>query len=221
MTIKIGIIGAGNVGQTLGKIIAKKHPVIYGVRNTAKYSSLTKAENTSVLSVPEAVKASDVVILAVPGSNDDAGIQAIASSLGADVKGKVLIDATNPLTPYPGLEVRWTGKSGGEVLADALPDTHVFKAFNTIGTNHMAQADGSSLCGEQLSMMFAGGPGGRDLAEEVIGATGFRPEYLGPIRYARNLEAVAELWIHLAVPGVGTAEKWGRDFHFQVMRKGG
>ena len=89
--------------------------------------------------------------------------------------GKVLLDATNPLTPFPGLEVgttrnndhrlrlrasskfvhrphkwpvrevslnaalplvqvRWGHKkSGGEVIAEALPETAVFKAFNTIG----------------------------------------------------------------------------------------
>ncbi|EFJ39324.1 hypothetical protein VOLCADRAFT_108682, partial [Volvox carteri f. nagariensis] len=112
MTLKVGIIGAGSVGQTLGKAIAKKHSVLFGVRNVAKYADLAGLENVSVLTVPEAVKSSDVVVLAVPGAHSDAGIKAIASDLGADIKGKVLIDATNPLSPYPGLEVRWTGKSG-------------------------------------------------------------------------------------------------------------
>ena len=37
-------------------------------------------------------------------------------------------------------------------------------------------------------------------------AVGFKPFYVGPIRYARNLEAMAELWIHMAIPGLG-----GRD----------
>ncbi|GLI68955.1 hypothetical protein VaNZ11_013482 [Volvox africanus] len=219
MTIKVGIVGAGGVGKTLGKVLAKKHPVLFGVRDTAKYVDLAKAQNTSVLTVSEAVKNSDVVILAVPGSYDDAGIKGIASDLGPNIKGKVLIDATNPVTPYPSLEVRWTGKSAGEVLSEALPDTAVYKAFNTIGANQMERADGSGITGQQLTMMFAGGPDQKELVEEVIAATGFIPVYVGPIRYARNLEALAELWIHLGVPGVGSAEKWGRDFHFQVLRK--
>ncbi|KXZ42074.1 hypothetical protein GPECTOR_210g417 [Gonium pectorale] len=105
------------------------------------------------------------------------------------------------------------------MLAEALPDSHVFKAFNTVGFYHMAKPDGSAISGEQLTMLFAGGPAGRGAAEEVVAAAGFKPAYVGPIRYARNLEAIAELWIHLAVPGVGTAEKWGHDFHFQALRK--
>ena len=44
--------------------------------------------------------------------------------------------------------------------------------------------------------------------------------YVGPIRYARNLEALAELWIHMGVPGLkGGAERMGRSFHFQFIRK--
>ena len=44
--------------------------------------------------------------------------------------------------------------------------------------------------------------------------------YVGPIRYARNLEAIAELWIHLTVPSFGdTPVAWGRSFHFQTITK--
>ena len=61
---------------------------------------------------------------------------------------------------------------------------------------------------------------GRKLAEEVVSAVGFEPVYVGPIRYARNLEALAELWIHMGVPGLkGGAERMGRSFHFQFIRK--
>lgn len=44
------------------------------------------------------------------------------------------------------------------MLAELLPDTHVFKAFNTVGVEHMAHPDGSLINDQQLSMMFAGGP---------------------------------------------------------------
>ena len=54
--------------------------------------------------------------------------------LGPGIKGKIVVDATNPLAGYPALAVRWGEPlSGGEVLAAALPDSFVFKAFNTIG----------------------------------------------------------------------------------------
>jgi predicted dinucleotide-binding enzyme len=57
--------------------------------------------------------------------------------------------------------------TAAEVLAEALPGTHVFKAFNTIGTNHMLHPDGSHISGEQLTMMYAGGPEGKDIVEKV------------------------------------------------------
>lgn len=219
--VKVGIIGAGFVGGTLGKMLAKQHTVTFGVREVAKYEELGRATNTTILGVQDAVRASDVIILAIPGAHSDEAIQKIVETLGPDVGGKVLIDATNPLTHYPQLEVRWDKSlSGGEALAAALPNTAVYKAFNTIGAHHMDHADGSHITGQQLTMMFAGGPDRRAEVEEVIAAVGFKPVYVGPIRYARNLEALAELWIHLAVPNVkGQTEHWGRDFHFQVMRK--
>lgn len=219
MTLKVGIVGAGSVGKAIGGHVSKTLPVTYGVRDTSKYADLAKLPNCTVASVPETVKASDVVILATTSAHTDDQIREVAASLGPEISGKVLIDATNPLSKYPALEVRWDGKSGGEVLAEALPNTHVYKAFNTLGVEHMVAPDGARISGEQLTLLVAGGPEGREAVEQVVAAAGFKPTWVGGIRYARNLEAIAELWIHLAVPGVGTADKWGRDFHFQVIRK--
>ncbi|KAG2499286.1 hypothetical protein HYH03_002864 [Edaphochlamys debaryana] len=173
------------------------------------------------MSVADAIKNTDVIIVAVPSVHDDAGIKTVADSLlGPNAAGKVIIDTTNPLNSYPNLEVRWReGTSAGEVLAAALPNSVVYKAFNTVGVEHMSHPDGSLITGQQLSMLFCGGPERLEEVEEVISAVGFDPAYVGPIRYARNLEAMAELWLHLGVPGAGTAHKWGRNFHFQALRK--
>ena len=78
--------------------------------------------------------------------------------------------------------------AGGEVLAAALPNAFVFKAFNTIGVEQMSVPDGSAITGEQLVMLYAGPEEKKAVAGEVVAATGFRPAYVGPIRYARNLE---------------------------------
>jgi len=52
------------------------------------------------------------VISTQPGWRDAAGVAALADSLGPDVAGKVLVDATNPLSAFPDLEVLWNGTSG-------------------------------------------------------------------------------------------------------------
>lgn len=69
--------------------------------------------------------------------------------------------------------------------------------------------------------MLVAGPTDDSAVNEIIKAVGFEPKYVGPIRYARNLEAIAELWIHLSAPPIGfnNGLVWGRDFHFQVVKK--
>lgn len=67
--------------------------------------------------------------------------------------GKVILDATNPISRDT-FDVRWQqGTSGGEVLAAALPDAYVFKAFNTLGLELMEKPE---INGIQLTLLFAG-----------------------------------------------------------------
>lgn len=68
MPAKVAVIGAGQVGKTLGGKIARTNPVVYGVRDVSKYADLAAA-NQTVKPVAEAIKDSDVVILTVPGAH--------------------------------------------------------------------------------------------------------------------------------------------------------
>lgn len=105
-----------------------------------KTKALLEAQKgAEAAAVQDAVSWADVIVLATPGSNNAEGIIAGGAALGPGVASKVIIDATNPLTSYPGLEVRWggDGTSGGEVLSNSLPNSKVYKAFNTIGAENM------------------------------------------------------------------------------------
>jgi len=223
--------GAGNVGTILGGALLKSNgfSIHYGVRgdpSTEKYKKLLRKQPLAHVSiVHDAIDWGEVIILAVPGSYEDSEIQNFVKSLGPGIAGKIVIDVTNPLSPYPDLETRiWkhSGTSAGEAFSAAFPKSNVFKAFNTIGAEHMEKAADFLPGGQRLTMLFAGSDNKakREVVEDIIAAVGFEPAYVGPIRYARNLEAMAELWIHLGSDGVGeTKELWGRDFHFQVVRK--
>jgi hypothetical protein len=79
--------------------------------------------------------------------------------------------------------------AGGEVLAEALPDTYVFKAFNSVGSEMLGDAE--RLMGEPITMLYAGPEEKKEVAAGVIEQVGFVPSYVGPIRYARNLEVRA------------------------------
>lgn len=157
--IKVAIIGAGNVGCILGAALLTSSDqtfiVKYGVRNVPKHRKVLDTHpRASIATVTDACTYADVIILAVPGSHENSGIQRIAESLGPGAENKPIIDATNPLSSYPNLEIRWTGaESGGEHLSKCLPKSHVYKAFNTIGAEHMQNP---VINDQKLTMLFAG-----------------------------------------------------------------
>ena len=101
----------------------------------------------------------------------------------------------------------------------------VYQAFNTVGKKQLGNPDGSFIPGHNvargpLTMLFCGPSDRQADAAEAIDAVGFKPVFVGPIRYSRNLEAIAELWIHLAVQPGGFAHlPFGDEFHFQVAGK--
>ena len=210
---RIAVVGGGSVGTTLAQALASSDHssnVVIAARDPEKTKTNIAQDSTlkdlSVDSVSSAVSSADILILATPSAHSDEAIQEIATSLG-NVDGKIIIDATNPLSEFSSnLEIRWAqGTSGGEVLQKCLPNAKVYKAFNTLGVEHMKDAKGKDLlyCGPD-----------EDIAS-VIKAVGFQPYYVGPLRYARNLEAMAELWIHCAIPPL-PGNYLGRDWTFGV-----
>ena len=227
--MKVAVIGAGNVGSQLAaELIRNGAEVVFGARNPSSektQAAVAAVPGSKALTTAEAADWCTALILAIPGMTTQEQYNACAASLGAGAAGKVVIDATNPLSAFPSLEVYWDGNtSGGEMCSEAFSNSSVFKAFNTIGREHMGiGADGRGIPGYDaaagpLSMLFAGDKGKESEAAAVVKAAGFSPRYVGPIRYARNLEAIGELWIHAAVPPAGfTKENWGRQFHFQVV----
>ncbi|KAL7542069.1 hypothetical protein ACHAXR_011735 [Thalassiosira sp. AJA248-18] len=215
--LNIAIVGAGNVGTTLAKKLKESNKfasVRIAARNLEKTCVEVKAKglDIEVGEMSNILPDSQVVILATNGIYDDKEMEQFCNSLG-DMSGVIIIDATNPLGPYnDGLQVRtWEeGISSGEKLQMYLPSARVYKSFNTVGLEHMKEALGKT-------MLIAGDPdfSYRLIVEEVVKGVGFKPFYVGPIRYARNLEAMAELWIHMAIPGLGGRDT-SRNFWFSV-----
>ncbi len=136
-TVKIAIIGAGNAGSSLGKgRAARGHEVVFGVRDPrdAKVQEAVKTTGgkAHATTVQEAASSAEVVVLATPwGATQDA-IRA-----AGDLRGKIVVDATNPLKPdLSGLALGHT-TSAGEEVARWAAGAKVVKAFNTIGAQHM------------------------------------------------------------------------------------
>src|SRR5205807_4085588 len=146
--MNITIVGSGNVGRALAGGWRKTgHSVTFAARDPAgpKAAEL-KREGFAVAPQAEAGKA-DVIVLAVPWS----GIEATVQALG-NLAGKVVIDATNPLTANLELALGFSD-SAGETVARLAKGARVVKAFNTTGANNMAN---STYPGGKLMMPVAG-----------------------------------------------------------------
>jgi 8-hydroxy-5-deazaflavin:NADPH oxidoreductase len=210
--MKIGIIGAGNVGGTLGARWAQGgHDVVFGSRKpqSAEMTSLVAKAGPSARSATtsEAVKASDILLLATPWRVT----QDVLSATG-DVSGKVLIDATNPVLPdLSGLEFGTT-TSGAEMVARWASGAKVVKAFNTIGVNVMANP---RFGGEPATLFYCGDdPGAKQPVRQLAAELGFEPLDAGPLTQARVLEPLALLWISLAI-----AHGYGFEIAFKLLRR--
>jgi hypothetical protein len=210
--MKIAIIGAGNVGGTLGKAWAKKgHDVFYGVQQPGddKTSALVRdtCPNARAGSPAQAAAFADVVLFATPWKATQAAVQS-----AGNLSGKVVIDCTNPLKPdLSGLEVGQT-TSGAETMAGWATGARVVKAFNTTGFNIMAEP----VVGGVRTVMFVCGDDEAAKKTALLLATdvGFDAVDAGPLTQARLLEPWAMLWIYLAYRG-----NVGRDYGFALVRR--
>ena len=206
--MNITIIGAGNVGQALAGAWRKAgHTVTVGVRNPGdpKFADLTQ-QGIKVTDVGTAARGADVILLAVPWG----AVEPTIKALGV-LDGKVLVDATNPLTPTLDLALGFTD-SAGETVARLAKGARVVKAFNTTGAGNMANP---TYPGGKLMMAVAGDDA--EAKKTVMGLAsdiGFDPMDVGPIAMSRQLEPAAVLWIKLAY-----AQQQGPNFGFSILRR--
>ena len=212
--MKLAIIGAGDVGGTLGAAWAKKggHDVFFGVTNprSDKTQGLLRriGEKARAGTAAEAAAFGDMIVLATPWPATEAAIR----SMG-DLEGRIVLDCTNPLAVGPdglGLEIGH-GISGAEKVQGWAAGASVFKALNTTGFANMAEPvfDGVK------SVMFVAGDdeAAKPKVMALVGELGFETVDAGPLRIARLLEPHAMLWIHLALN-----RGFGRDWAFALLR---
>ena len=197
--MKIGIIGSGGGAQTLANAYLQKgYQVKLGTRNAEKLDYwLEKAgENASVGSFAESAQFGEVVFLSVLG---EAALNAVEMAGTENLKGKIVIDLTNPLDFSGGVPPRFTatvGNSLGEQIQNALPEANVVKAFNTIGAAIMVDP----RFGDQTATLFIAGNDENAKAEtkKLAEEFGWEVEDLGGIEQAFFLEAFASMWINYA-----------------------
>ena len=137
----IGILGTGMVGQTIGsKLVQLGHNVMLGSRSPDNPNALTWAKeeghNAYFGTFAEAAAYGEVIFNCTLGS---ASIEALQAAGAENLKGKILIDTSNPIdysTEITTLTVCNTD-SLGEQIQRAFPETLVVKTLNTMNANVM------------------------------------------------------------------------------------
>lgn len=211
--MKIAVIGAGNVGGTLGRRWSHAgHEVVFGVRDPAadKVRRLIAdcADGTSATLPAQAAADAEVVVLAIWWNIAEEVIRGLG-----DLAGKILIDCTNPLDENLRL-VHGHTESGGEMIADWVPTARVVKAFNTVPWEAMADPE---YGGQHPTLFFCGGDESAvDCVRRLILDIGFEPCYVGGIEMSRYLEPLAALWIMTC-----RIRRPGSDFAFRLIGRNG
>jgi predicted dinucleotide-binding enzyme len=196
---KVGILGTGDVGRTLGSGFASRgHEVRMGSRDAAneKAAAWVKSAGAkaSAGTFADAVKFADIVVLATLWTGTKSAIDLAGPDSFA---GKVVIDATNPLDFSQGMPPRLAlghTDSGGEQVQRWLPKARVVKCFNIVGNAHMVDP---KLDGGPPDMWIAGNDeGAKRTVGEVLQAFGWpAPIDAGGIEGARLLEPMCILWV--------------------------
>ena len=215
--MRIAVIGAGNVGGTLGRRWAELgHNVSFGVRDVNKGAAAVKGggplqSGAKVTTPADAVRDAEVLLLATPWD-------AVRDSLheAGKLDGVVLLDATNPLKAGMQLDFGPNGESGGEQVQALAPNALVVKIFNTTGFNNMKDP---AYDGAATMMVYAGNDArAKQVAHDLATAIGFAAYDAGNLERARELEHLAALWISLAY-GASGAPALGREFAFRLVRR--
>ena len=192
LKFKIGIIGAGKVGSTIGKKLAlKDHEITFGVRDPKKYQKLLTIDKIRVENILEVSQSLDILILTVPGA---VAMETIAKM--GNLNNKLILDVTNMTSMTE--------------LMKIAPNASFVKFLNTVGYNVME----NPIFGDIKADAFLSGNNQQalDIATLLVTDLDFNPVIVGDSSMAVDLENLAKLWIKLS-------RKIGRNFSFKLISR--
>ena len=213
---KAGIIGSGIVAQVLATGFLKHgYEVMMGTRDAEKLKDWKRASGnkTSVGSVKEAAAFGDLVVLAVKGT----AAENIVKSILDEIKGKTVIDTTNPIAdaaPVNGVIQFFTRaeESLMERLQALAPEANFVKAFNSVGNAFMVNP---SFPGGKPTMFICGrSANAKKTVSEILDAFGWETEDMGEAEAARPIESLCILW---CIPGF-IRNEWMHAFKLLKMK---
>jgi predicted dinucleotide-binding enzyme len=205
-----GVLGSGEVGQILAKGL-KDHgyQVRIGSRTPAKLADYSKQTGIQAGTFAEVARWGEAVVLSVAGT---AAEQALAM-VGPDaLRGKLVIDTTNPVAddpPEQGVLKSTTGPNTSlmEQLQRAYPEAKFVKCFSCVGSARMVDPD---FHGTRPTMFYCGDDAGaKATVARILDQFGWEAEDMGGAIAARAIEPLAVLW---CIPGF-LRNSWTHALH--------
>ena len=182
---KIGIVGSGRVGGTLGGVWVKSgHEVMFSSRHIEQDRALAArlGANAYAGTPRDAAAFGEVLMISVPyGSLPEVGQQ-----LSTLLEGKIVIDTCNPFVSRDGDIATWARNRGaGLASAELLPGARIVRAFNAIGAARMGAAHeqpgriGMPIAGDDAQAI--------EIASRLIRDIGYEPVLIGGLAMGKYL----------------------------------
>jgi len=185
--LRIGVVGSGKIGGTIGGLWVKAgHPVLFSSRHPEELKSL--AEGLGPLAqtgtVAQAIQFGDVLFVAVPYG----ALPQIGKEYGDALKGKIVLDACNAVAARDGAIAEEVEKNGiGATSQKYLAGTHLVRAFNTM--SYMIFAREANRAAPRLAIPIAGDDAQAvEVAAMLVRDAGFDPVVVGKLADARRFQ---------------------------------
>ncbi|MFI8962974.1 NADPH-dependent F420 reductase [Streptomyces sp. NPDC053493] len=214
--MRIAVLGTGEVGRRLATaLVSLGHEVTLGSR-TADHAGATAwaAEHRAAHGTfAGAASGAELVVNATGGLVSLAALEAVGAE---NLKGKVLLDVSNPLDPSEGMPPKVVTPEGGslaEQIQRTFPEARVVKSLNTMANAVMV--DPSRVPGDHCVFVCGDDPEAKAVVSGLLRSFGW-PEArivdLGDLSGARGAELLLPLWLRLYA-SLGTT-----DFNFAVLK---
>jgi predicted dinucleotide-binding enzyme len=185
--MKIGVIGSGRIGSTIGGLWVKAgHEVMFSDRDAEQVKRAIEGlgQRARAGSVPEAAAFGDAVLIAVPYM----ALPAVQQQVGAQLKGKVVIDPNNPIPSRDGdMAVSAREKGAGVSSAALLPGARIVRSFNAWGYATMAR-EANRPAPRMALPVAADDPAALKLGMQLVSDAGFDPVDAGSLAASKAFD---------------------------------
>src|SRR5690349_8769076 len=185
--MRIAVLGSGRIGAVAARLfVAAGHEVaVANSRGPESLRSLVAelGPRAHAMTVAEAARFGDVVLLAVPWHLEEA----LPSS--EILRGKIVVDAMNPYNPAGGF-FDLGGSTSSEIVLRRMPGARLVKAFNTIYYEHLDQRGRKDLPMEDRHSIYIAGDDheAKEIVAGLIRDIGFAPVDTGGLREGGRIQ---------------------------------